>query len=241
MECPPPPKPKPLKEQFRVIRDTIEAETLNPIRFRVKFSIEGPVKYISHLEKVRMFERAFRRAGVRLIFSGGFHPHPKIAFGPALPVGYETKGDYFDVYTESPFKKEEISDFLPKGVKILVLREIPGNTKALSAEINLFVYEIVIADPATIYNKLKAELENTGRIIIPDRNGKDWDITGFIDELESAEYKIHLSLKLISGKSPRPDKIMEKFGILPGQYTIRRLGCFILLDGIKIDPADGNI
>ena len=240
MECPPPPKPKPLNEKFREKVIEIEAEAPLPIRNRVKFSIEGPVKYISHLEKVKLFERALRRSGARMIFSGGFHPHPKIAFGPALPVGYETTGDYFDVHTESPIKKDEISKTLPKGVNILEIQKIPANTKALSAEINLFSYEIVFDAPENNFEKILTALENRDKIVIPDRSGNDWDINEHLHEFESNGNKINLSLRIISGKSPRPDKILKKFEILPGQYKIRRTGCYILADGNKIDPLNVN-
>ena len=56
---------------------------------RLRFSKHGPVRFISHRDVARAFERAFRIVELPLAFSAGFSPHPKVSFGPALAVGYE--------------------------------------------------------------------------------------------------------------------------------------------------------
>ncbi|HBC91420.1 MAG TPA: hypothetical protein DCZ10_00560, partial [Pelotomaculum sp.] len=55
--------------------------------YRMMYAKEGPARYISHLDLLRTFERAARRAGLPIAFTGGFNPHPKIAFAAPLAVG----------------------------------------------------------------------------------------------------------------------------------------------------------
>ncbi|MDD5435165.1 MAG: TIGR03936 family radical SAM-associated protein, partial [Nitrospira sp.] len=54
------------------------------------------MRMLSQLEIITTYARAFRRASVPVMFSEGFHPHPKMSFGPALPVGVESICEYMD-------------------------------------------------------------------------------------------------------------------------------------------------
>ncbi|NLC39201.1 MAG: DUF2344 domain-containing protein, partial [Clostridia bacterium] len=64
---------------------------------RLEYSRCGTARFLSHLEMLRLFERSFRRASLPLAFSRGFNPHPKISFGPPLPVGVSGRREYLDV------------------------------------------------------------------------------------------------------------------------------------------------
>ena len=57
------------------------------MRYRIKFAKDGLAVYISHLDLMRTWERALRRAGLRLAFSAGFNPHPKMSFALAQAHG----------------------------------------------------------------------------------------------------------------------------------------------------------
>ncbi len=76
---------------------THSPKTTNSIKLRIRFSKTGELRYLSHLEVMTAFLRAIRRAKILLIYSKGNHPHPKISFGPALPVGVEGTNEYFDI------------------------------------------------------------------------------------------------------------------------------------------------
>ena len=64
---------------------------------RIKFSKGEEVKYISHLDLQRAFQRALRRAEIDIAYSKGFNPHPKVSFATALSVGMTSDGEYVDV------------------------------------------------------------------------------------------------------------------------------------------------
>ena len=66
-------------------------------RIRIRFSKHGKVRFTSHRDVARIWERSLRRAGVPVVYSAGFSPRPKISFGLALPTGYSSDAEYLDV------------------------------------------------------------------------------------------------------------------------------------------------
>ncbi len=102
-------------------------------KYRLTFSKLNHARYLSHLELVRVFIRAFRRAGLSLVYSRGFHPMPKVSFGCALPVGTESMQETVDIEVVEPFDsqylKETINQQLPLGITVSVIEEVSSNKK----------------------------------------------------------------------------------------------------------------
>ena len=71
-------------------------------RLRLRFTKEGKIRFTSHRDVARMWERALRRSRLPLAYSQGFVPHPLVSFGLALPTGCESKGEYLDLRLEPP-------------------------------------------------------------------------------------------------------------------------------------------
>jgi radical SAM-linked protein len=63
-------------------------------RVRIRFAKVGKVRWTSHRDTARMWERAFRRVSLPLVWTNGFSPRPKVSFGLALPTGYESVAEY---------------------------------------------------------------------------------------------------------------------------------------------------
>ena len=68
-----------------------------PHRYRLRYTKLGRVAYLGHLDLVRHLPRIFRRAGLELFYSVGFHPKPELSFGPALGLGIPSLGELLDV------------------------------------------------------------------------------------------------------------------------------------------------
>ena len=79
---------------------------------RMKFSKGEEVKYISHLDLQRTFQRALRRADIQIAYSQGFNPHPKLSFAMALAVGMTSEGEYVDVELAHPIDAKEMKERL---------------------------------------------------------------------------------------------------------------------------------
>ncbi len=68
-------------------------------RLRIRFKRGEEIKFISHLDLIRVWQRAFRRAGVVLAYSEGFNPHPRISLASPLALGITADAELMDVYT----------------------------------------------------------------------------------------------------------------------------------------------
>lgn len=98
-------------------------------RYLLKFSKHGNLKYISHLDLLRFFQRAFKRAHVQLRYSQGFNPHARIGFAHPLSLGFESFGEYMEFETETapagdtPRTAAELaallSEQMPAGMEVL--------------------------------------------------------------------------------------------------------------------------
>jgi len=104
-------------------------------KYRVTFSKTGHARHLSHLELMRLFMRAFKRARLDLVYSKGFHPMPKVSFDSALPVGTESIQEtlvlqVFDTMSAPPIK-ERLEGQLPEGVRILAVEDITAAAEHL--------------------------------------------------------------------------------------------------------------
>src|SRR5690606_2740328 len=76
-------------------------------RLRVYFRKGERVRYISHLDVMRFWERAIRRAGLPLTYSKGFNPHPKLQFAGPLPLGFTGQREIIDVFLDDRISEEQ--------------------------------------------------------------------------------------------------------------------------------------
>lgn len=95
-------------------------------RIRIKFTKGQEVKYISHLDTMRVFERTVRREGIPIAYSQGFNPRPQMSFGLPLSVGVTSDSEYVDFDLEGNLSVEEIVQRLNNN--------LPGGFRAVSAE-----------------------------------------------------------------------------------------------------------
>ena len=80
------------------------------MKLRMRFGKEGIVKFIGHLDIMRYFQKAFRRANVDITYSQGYHPHPCLSFASPLGVGLESRGEYLDMEVNSFDDLEAMKD-----------------------------------------------------------------------------------------------------------------------------------
>ncbi len=102
---------EPYRDTFTPSRCTELRET---IRLRVYYGKLEQARFFGHLEMTRIFSRALKRAGIDIVYSKGFHPMPKMAFSPALPVGTESVAEYVDLTTFGQIKPAELASLLQK-------------------------------------------------------------------------------------------------------------------------------
>ena len=107
-------------------------------KLRLKFSKNGPIKFIGHLDVMRYFQKAIRRADIDVKYSEGFSPHQVISFAQPLSVGATSDGEYMDMTVNSMVSTKDIMDrlnnVLNEGIKILAITELSErDEKAMTA------------------------------------------------------------------------------------------------------------
>lgn len=107
------------------------------MRLRIKFRKYGPLRFIGHLDVMRFFQKAVRRAGVDVAYSGGFSPHQIMSFAAPLGVGLESNGEYMDMEVNSLTSCGEVKKNLnaasAPGIEIVSVKILPekaGNAMA---------------------------------------------------------------------------------------------------------------
>ena len=113
-------------------------------RLRIQFSKTGSMALLSHLDLMRMLERALRRSGLPISFTGGFHPLPRVQIALALPLGAEAGSEWMDMeFTEAldPGQLQQgLQPLLPPGITLLSVSEVPVSGPSLSQEIRASVW-----------------------------------------------------------------------------------------------------
>ena len=99
------------------------------IKLRLKFSKNGPIKFIGHLDVMRYFQKAIRRANIDIKYSEGFSPHQVLSFAQPLSVGATSDGEYLDMTVNSMTGTEDImnrlNSVMNEGIKITCIAELP--------------------------------------------------------------------------------------------------------------------
>lgn len=117
-------------------------------RIRLEFSKGERVRYISHLDVLRYWERAFRRAGLPLSYSQGFTPHPKITFAAPLPLGFTAEAELLDALFDERRSLDEVARALraqaTEDISIVSVREVAVSLPALQASLAWADYRLLI-------------------------------------------------------------------------------------------------
>lgn len=115
-------------------------------RLRLSFSRGERVKYISHLDVMRLWERALRRAGIPMMYSQGFSPHPKISIAAPLAIGVTSDGELMDIVLRkrvSPYYfAKVVGEQLPGGVTLSRVEQVSLKLPSLQSQVRQAEYRV---------------------------------------------------------------------------------------------------
>jgi len=189
-------------------------------RIRVRFSKGGRIRHISHLELMRVFERAIRRAELPIKMTEGFNPRPRISFPMPLGVGMEGKDEVVEIelsdWIPPGEAKERLASRLPEGIGLLSAEPIPPGEKGSVSEVE---YEFVPAEDAEPAPKVDRELveallSRPQVILRRERKGKtkEVDIRPYLEEIRVEGDTIILRLKVTPRGTARPEEVLSELG-----------------------------
>ncbi|MBW2648482.1 MAG: DUF2344 domain-containing protein, partial [Deltaproteobacteria bacterium] len=205
-------------------------------RLRIRFAREGKAGMLSHLEMSSAIVRAINISGLVFAFSEGFHPHPKISFPYALPVGVESLCEYADIqlrgYSGSPEAfAPKVTPCLPSGIEILGAEMIFPHTTSLSDLIEGFDYEIhlphapILSAGATPDERIKAFLKSDTFMVSKYRKGAvvAKDIRPLVTSiaLDTEKSVISMSVRFDPGGGVKPLEILTQVAGFDDEYAKR--------------------
>lgn len=210
------------------------------MKVRIKFTKEGPVKFVGHLDTMRYFQKAVRRAELPIAFSGGYSPHMIMSFAAPLGVGTESLGEYFDMELTEELATDEITDRLNRemveGVHVLSARRVEDGkaSKAMSlvAAADYLICFREGKEPSVTWKEKVTEFLAQPEILVTKKtkkSEKEIDIRPFIYQMEVKDDGIFYSLASASANYTKPELVTDTFFAWLGTelpdfaYTIKRL------------------
>ncbi|MDE6663331.1 MAG: TIGR03936 family radical SAM-associated protein [Lachnospiraceae bacterium] len=116
------------------------------MKIRIKFAKYGTLKFIGHLDVMRFFQKAIRRAGIDIKYSEGFSPHQIMSFAAPLGVGMESMGEYLDIEVNSITSVEDmktaLNETMVDGIDVLSVKILPDSSKNAMASVAAAAYTI---------------------------------------------------------------------------------------------------
>lgn len=173
-------------------------------RFRLRYGKTGLMRFLGHQDLIRLFHRAFRRAGLRLDYSKGFHPHPRLRFSPPLALGIESVAEYLDFdLAHCPHRVDEIcqglAQALPEGLKPLKLDEISLSDPSICGKIRQFNYQITALNSLSsdaIRAKVR-EFESSPAVELTRKRGGKTDtrdLKQWVERLDASDGRLEMSI-----------------------------------------------
>ena len=196
------------------------------MKLRIKFNKFGAVKFIGHLDVMRFFQKALRRADIDVAYSGGFSPHQIMSFASPLGLGLESNGEYFDIEVNSLISSQEFIDrvnavSIPE-IQILDVRLLPEKAGNAMASVAAAGYTISfrkgrdLANWQTSFDKFMEQKQ----ILITKatkRGTAEVDLKPAIYEYKVNSDSLYLMVNASSEGNIKPTLVMEAFSAFMGQ------------------------
>ncbi|MFV0578922.1 MAG: TIGR03936 family radical SAM-associated protein [Fusobacterium ulcerans] len=189
---------------------------------RVYFDKFGEMKFISHLDLLRFFDRLLKKSQIPVKYSQGFHPRPKMSFGSPVSLGTEAYDELMDFELETPMSNEEVFKRLNSsnvvGFRVNKVEEVPRKSSIME-EYTVMIYEIEGSEEDI--SKLEELLNRDEIVEVKEKKGKvaTRDLKVRIKSFKRDNNKITMEIINTS-----PNSYLELVGIEQQDVKIKRCG-----------------
>lgn len=167
----------------------------NNFVYRLRYSRGADVRYVSHLDMLKLFDRACRRAELPVAYSEGFNPHPEFVFGMPLPVGVTSEAEYVDIKLYEKISNTEfktrLNNALPPAVRIMESKHLPEKTPNIMKTVTASKYRVMVnfesCDASADFSEIDAELKLNRPLVVMKKTKsatKETDIRPMIHSIE---------------------------------------------------------
>ena len=205
-------------------------------RLRIRFRRGEEIKFISHLDIMRLWERALCRARIPLTYSEGFNPRPRISLAAPLSVGITGEAELMDIFIDKMVSPHwftaAVSQQLPSGIEILEVFPIAPNVPSLQSQVRYAQYEVEMGAEKGSNDIESAILRLLSTEHLPwhherDTGRRNYDLRDLIDDIWLIDYSpprcnIGMRLRCDSSGSGRPEQVALALGFADYPQSMRR-------------------
>jgi len=205
-------------------------------RLRIRFRRGKELKFLSHLDLMRLWQRALNRAGIGLAYSEGFNPHPRLSLAAPLALGITSEAELMDIVLakwSSPHSfTAAVARQLPRGIEILQTYNIALTLPSLQSQVAFAEYSVEVKTEKS-REEVKTALKSLLRLeSLPWQHQRDtgprrYDLRRLIDDLWLIDWRqgdavIGMKLRCDSGGSGRPEQVAAALGFQSYPDSIHR-------------------
>lgn len=198
------------------------------MKARIKFRKYGIMRFIGHLDVMRFFQKAMRRAEIPIAFTSGYSPHMIMSFAQPLGIGLTSDAEYMDIELSEaiPSSKavQALNEVMTEGIEVLSFRQIAEDKKSSGMTIVAAAdYLVALKEKKDIppfwRESLEAFLSAPEILIVKKtkRSEKETDIRPLIHQMEIRPNGMYLKLAAGSEANLKPDLVMDAFYEKAGQ------------------------
>ncbi|MDD5764733.1 MAG: TIGR03960 family B12-binding radical SAM protein, partial [Candidatus Marinimicrobia bacterium] len=196
-----------------------EEPIVNPVKYRLKYRKLDVVRFTSHLDVLRIFQQALRRANLDLVYTEGFNQRPKISAGFPLPLGCTSDEEFMDVTLKSETinLQSRLNATLPDGFEIVSAERLAVNAKSAFSDVVGFLYEIGFPNDVkpTVEKNVRDLLEKKEYII--HRAGENTttqiDIRQFLRTIQTDAGSLRAEIQNINGRTIKIRELLLVLGL----------------------------
>lgn len=198
------------------------------MKVRIKFTKHGAMKFVGHLDIMRYFQKAMRRADVDIKYSEGFSPHQIMSFAAPLGVGLTSNGEYMDIEVfrteDSRTMIKRLNGVMTEGIEIVDYRRLEDTSKNAMSVVAAADYTITFREHAKpedleIFFKELEEFYHQKELVITKktkRSEREVDIKPLIYDLSREGDLIFMKLSTGSANNLKPELVLESFYQMKG-------------------------
>lgn len=205
-------------------------------RLRLKFSRGEELKFLSHLDLMRLWERALRRARLPLAYSEGFSPHPQISLAAPLAVGVTSEAELMDILLTRWVSLNsfiaQVKEQLPRGIDLLEAWVVGLNVPSLQSQVRFVEYKVGVET-----EKNRQEIESALQSLLAareipwhhfrDTGARYYDLRALVDDLwlvdcSGALCVLGMRLRCDAKGTGRPEQVTKALGFSQRPKYIHR-------------------
>ena len=190
---------------------------MNIFSYRVRFTKTGKMRFLSHHDLMRLFERALRRTGLPLRMTEGYNPHPVIAFPTALGLGIESLDEILEFeltsWTSPKGIEKQLGEQLPEGITVAAAEAFDRKQRSF---VNFVEYEAECPGLAPgVDDRIRAflALKECPVERVSDKGSKTVEIRQYVMALDAEKDRIYLRIRITDQGTAKPEEVLRSIGL----------------------------